>query len=89
MELVHQVMLQQRVNKLAAAMKNSKWGFIDEKGKTVIPFEYDIAYDFTESVTAAYKNNKWYLINRQGAIVKRLDIDVFYGFKNGKARVTR
>jgi WG containing repeat len=40
------------VNHLAAAYNNNKWGFIDEQGKIIIPFEYDIVYDFTEDITA-------------------------------------
>ena len=33
---------------LAAVKKNGKWGYIDETGKVVIPFQYDQAYTFNE-----------------------------------------
>lgn len=33
---------------LAAVKKNGKWGFIDESGKAVIPFEYDDVMSFSE-----------------------------------------
>ena len=33
---------------LAAVKQNGKWGYIDTSGKTVIPFEYDIAFNFNE-----------------------------------------
>ena len=33
---------------LAAVKKDGKWGYIDETGKTVIPFEYDYAFPFSE-----------------------------------------
>ena len=29
---------------LLAAKKDGKWGYIDESGKTVIPFEYDVSW---------------------------------------------
>lgn len=35
---------------LAAVKKNGKWGYIDETGKTVIPFEYDYAFPFSEDL---------------------------------------
>lgn len=33
---------------LAAVKQNGKWGYIDETGKTVIPFQYDLALQFSE-----------------------------------------
>lgn len=33
---------------LAAVKENGKWGYIDETGKTVIPFQYDLALAFNE-----------------------------------------
>jgi len=33
---------------LAAVKKDGKWGYIDETGKVVIPFQYDVAYVFNE-----------------------------------------
>lgn len=35
-------------NGLAPVKQNGKWGYIDETGKTVIPFQYDIAGLFSE-----------------------------------------
>lgn len=35
---------------LAAVRKDGKWGFIDEDGKTVIPFQYDLAGGFHEGL---------------------------------------
>lgn len=35
---------------LAAVKKDGKWGYIDETGKTVIPFEYDYAFPFSEGL---------------------------------------
>lgn len=33
---------------LAAVKKNGKWGYIDTDNKIVIPFQYELAYDFSE-----------------------------------------
>ena len=35
---------------LAAVQKNGKWGYINEDGEVVIPFEYDIAFVFNEGL---------------------------------------
>lgn len=43
---------------LAAVKKNGKWGFIDQSGKTVIPFEYDYAFDFSEGLAVVGKRAK-------------------------------
>ena len=40
---------------LAAVKQNDKWGYIDETGKTVIPFEYDYAFPFNEGVAVVAK----------------------------------
>ncbi len=33
---------------LAAVKKDGKWGYINEQGKVVVPFQYDVAYIFNE-----------------------------------------
>src|SRR5262249_34186356 len=53
----------------------------------VIPFEYEIVYDFRENITGVFANNKWLLINKNNTIVKQPAISVFYGFVNGKAKI--
>lgn len=40
---------------LAAVKKDGKWGYIDEDGNTVIPFEYDFACDFSEGYAVVAK----------------------------------
>ena len=40
---------------LAAVKQNDKWGYIDETGKTIIPFEYDYAFPFSEGVAVVAK----------------------------------
>lgn len=56
---------------LAAVKKDDKWGYIDETGKTVIPFEYDYCYPFSEglAIVAKYRTVNdisgyyWYVID--------------------------
>ncbi len=43
---------------LMAAELNNKWGFIDAKNQTIIPFTYDYAYNFSEGLAAVRLNNK-------------------------------
>lgn len=40
---------------LAAVKQDGKWGYIDETGKTVIPFGYDKAYAFNEGLAVVGK----------------------------------
>lgn len=45
------------------AKKNSKWGFLDYKGKVVIPFIYKIIYNLRNGYIVAQSetNNLWYI----------------------------
>jgi len=40
---------------LAAVKQNGKWGYIDQDGKTVIPFQYDLACAFSEGYAVVGK----------------------------------
>ena len=40
----------------AKARKNRKWGFINEKGEAIIPFEYDSVSDFSKGVAYVLQN---------------------------------
>lgn len=40
---------------LAAVRQGGKWGYIDETGKTVLPFRYDKAYPFNEGLAVIGK----------------------------------
>ena len=57
--------------------------------KLLLPFNYDIVFDFDGYVTAVFDRKQWWLVNSKGEIIKPLDISVCYGFKNGVARVTK
>lgn len=39
--------------------KNGRHGFIDNRGKEVIPFNYEDAHDMSEGLAAVKQNGKW------------------------------
>ena len=52
---------------LAAVKRNKKWGFIDEKGKLVIPMIYDEVDSFNQNnLSSVSKNGKFGFINKKG-----------------------
>ncbi|RLI97118.1 MAG: hypothetical protein DRO96_01495 [Candidatus Aenigmatarchaeota archaeon] len=56
--------------RLARVEKNGKWGFIDKKGKVVIPLEYDDAGSFSEGLAWVKKNRKLGFVDKKGNVVK-------------------
>ena len=50
------------------ASKNGKWGCVDIKNKTVLPFEFDKSFVFSDSMWVS-KNNKWGRITYSGNII--------------------
>ena len=52
----------------AKAKKNNKWGYIDEMGETLIPFEYDEIENFISGKAKAKKNTKWGYIDDAGIV---------------------
>lgn len=54
---------------LVAAKQNGKWGFVDEAGAEVIPYQYDEVYSFSEGLAAVKIGGKWGFINKAGAEV--------------------
>lgn len=56
-------------NGLAVYEKHGKMGAVDEKKKTVIPFEYDLLGTFDEDVTWMEKSGKYGLVDKNGMVV--------------------
>lgn len=78
-------------NGLAVYEKHGKMGAVDEKKKTVIPFEYDLLGTFDEDVTWMEKSGKYGLVDKNGMVVVApqydsigsLDEDIVRVEKNG------
>jgi hypothetical protein len=79
---------------LAVVVENGKAGYIDKKGRTVIPFEFDQAYGFSGNCAWVRKGTKWGMINKQGkyvlqpvytypAIVTAKELEALDGFHEG------
>lgn len=73
------------------AKQNGKWGFLDRKGKTIIPFQYDIVSDICDNgVIAVNTGGKWGYINSKGQILTPLLYDyVSSEWKDGIAWVNQ
>ena len=57
-------------NKIFAATKNGKWGYVDSNGKTIIDYEYEFANELNEYKYAAIKKDgKWGAIDENGKII--------------------
>ncbi|WP_235334454.1 WG repeat-containing protein [Aphanizomenon flos-aquae] len=46
-----------------------KWGYINTMGLVVIPYQFDVAYSFRESLAEVTINGKEHLIDKTGNIV--------------------
>ena len=55
---------------------NSKWGFIDSKGKILMPFKYEKVKSFYNGCTAIKVNGKWGFIDKNGRIIKAPTYDL-------------
>ena len=53
----------------AAVERNGKCGYVDKKGKVVIPLTYDGMYSFSEGLSAVKKNEKWGYINKKASCI--------------------
>lgn len=54
---------------LAIAIKNGKKGYLDENGKTVIPFEYAESMPLKNGLAAVHNGKNWGVVNRQNETV--------------------
>ena len=71
----------------AAVKRDGKYGFIDESGKEVVPFEYDLAADFSGGLALVKRNGKWGRIDKTGNVVVPLEYDSVGPFSEGLAAV--
>jgi len=72
---------------LAPVEEWGKIGFIDKKGKLVIPFQYQAAANFSEGVAAVKRKDKWGYIDKTGKEVLPFVYDDAMTFNGGLAPV--
>lgn len=60
---------------LASVKKDGKYGYINKKGKKVIPFEYDRTYDFSDGVGRVEKDGKIGYIGTNGKLITKIEYD--------------
>ena len=63
----------------------ARYGFIDKKGKQIVPFIYDNAGTFSEGLCAVFQNEKGGYINSSGEIIIPIKYDHAQEFHNGYA----
>ncbi len=54
---------------MAKVIKNGKYGWLNSKGKEVIPLQYDSASYFREGLVSVMKNDKYGFVNQNGVEV--------------------
>lgn len=66
---------------------NSRWGYMDRSGKTVIEPRFDWADDFSEGLAAVKVGELWGFIDTNGKLVIEARYSSVYQFSEGLARV--
>src|SRR5690606_4640992 len=57
---------------LGLAIKNNKYGFINKKGKVIVPLIYDDAFPFYNGYASVKKGKKWFYIDKKGKEIQAL-----------------
>jgi hypothetical protein len=72
------------------ANSSGKWGYINKKGEVVIPFQYQLAYGFSEGLAAVLNENSLYgYINIIGDLKIPYQYSYAGRFRNGHAVVLK
>lgn len=69
--------------------KNGKMGYINKKGKVVIPIKYDEAYIFQEGMAWVKIKGKYGFIDTNGRGIIKVKYDYASSFYNGLAYVEK
>jgi len=72
---------------LFPAPQGNTWGFIDNRGKTVIPSRFEAALPFSEGLAAVKREGRWGYIDRHGSEVIPVRYRTAQSFQNGVAIV--
>ncbi len=74
---------------LAAVYNNGKYGFINDRGDTVIDFQYDAVLNFSEGLASVVINRKFGFINTKGEAIIEPQFEWVGEFSEGLASVKR
>lgn len=73
---------------LAAVELNDRWGFVDTKGKVIVPFQYDRADEFKDGLAPVeLSESGWGFINKEGRLVVPCQYETVHHFYEGRAFV--
>ena len=67
--------------------ENKWWGYVNSKGKEIIPCIYEEAKPFSEGLAAVMKDDKWGFINKKGNVVIPFIYEEAHSFSGGIAAV--
>lgn len=67
--------------------QNGKWGFIDEDGNLVIPYEFDFILNFSENLAVVRQGDRWGFIDKVGNFAVPLNFECALSFSEGLAAV--
>jgi hypothetical protein len=68
---------------------SGNYGYVDTKGKVVVPFKYKSAKEFSNGLAAVEINNKWGFVNEQGKVVIPIEFDLVTDFYSDRAYVVK
>lgn len=71
---------------LSPVIKDGKWGFVDEMGEIIIPFEYDEAEPFSDGLAAVRKGNYFGYIDYNNNVIIDFKFVKVWPFANGLAK---
>ena len=74
---------------LISALKEDKWGYLDNQGKEAIPCRYESASRFSEGLAAVSQNGKYGFIDRGGKLVLPFTYDGADSFWKGICAVNQ
>ncbi|MBR0599915.1 WG repeat-containing protein [Sinanaerobacter chloroacetimidivorans] len=74
---------------LVPLSEQGKYGYLDKTGKSVIPFQYDSAWNFSEGLAAVERKGKWGYIDKEGRQKIPMIYDSAMDFNEGVAPVKR
>ena len=74
---------------IAVRDNEGNFGYIDSDGKTIIPYQFDMAAEFNNGLALILKNGKCGYINKTGEIVISCQFESAKGFSEGFAAVCK